>query len=94
MVSKTEEITVELDYFDVTLEVTVTAYLDDNYGADVDGNRGVSKWIIDEISYEGFDSGEVYSDCGELLSPELKELLDQEITSLVEEWDFSEEGEW
>lgn len=97
MVSKTEEITIELDDVDVTLEITVTAYLDEDYGADADGNRGVSKWIVDEISYEGSD-GEVYSDSGDLLDSDQKKLLDEEISDLVDDWDFSEgadfEGAW
>jgi len=60
--------------------VTVEADHEANYGADYDGNRGVSEWFISDHSWE----------CDEELSESEKSEVDKQVEDLVNEesWDF------
>lgn len=83
------EITVELDSGQsVTLEVEVYGNFEENYGADSDGNRGISTWFIDDIEYELPD----FDDNGQELTAEQKVeacvLIDNQISR--ERWNFDE----
>jgi len=40
------------DNIEITVCVRVTAYEDKNYGADADGNRGVSVWFTEDWEYD------------------------------------------
>lgn len=67
----------------VTVQIEVEGTYDANYGADVDGNRGVGRWLIDSHSYEVGDTEE------ELTSEEFDE-IDEKVEALVYDgdWDF------
>lgn len=67
----------------VNLTITVTGTHEANYGADADGNRGVSKWLIDSFTHE------VTSDEDEL-DHEDHDQIAEKVEEMVyeEDWDF------
>lgn len=71
-----EEVEYEGSKYDADFDVhTVDC---DDYGADADGNRGVSEWIIDEIEITGLArDGEVIDP--KCVSEELKDRLIEEL---------------
>lgn len=78
MATRNREVTVETYTGKVvTVDVTIKATFDDNYGADADGNRGVGVWEIDETTFKVPDK----DDDGALLTQAEKEEVDE----LVEE---------
>lgn len=86
MAEITKEFEVELkDGRTVNVTVTVEGSHDPDYGADADGNRGVSMWFIEGHSYEADE---------ELNSADKVE-VDALVDSLVddEEWDFDSADE-
>jgi len=86
MAEVTREFELELkDGRTVNVTVTVEGSHDPDYGADADGNRGVSMWFIEDHSYEA----------DEELNAEEKKEVDALVDSLVdeEEWDFDSADE-
>ena len=67
------------------VDATVKWYTERNYGADADGNRGVSRDFIDDITYNGIrertEDGEIpvnYKD----LSPTVQESIDDFVAEI------------
>ena len=70
----------------VNISVSVSGIHEANYGADIDGNRGVSRWFIDDFEFEAS------CEDGELDDAEQAEVAEK-VEELVfdDDWDF--EGE-
>jgi hypothetical protein len=88
MAFDTKEFEIELeDGTEVTVEITMEAYVEKNYGADADGNRGEDLWFLD-----GPPQLEI-TDCRTVLSKEQRQELKDKIDSLVAktDWNFEED---
>ena len=79
-----KEITLTVNNKPVTLELRAIAYCDSNYGADADGNRGMSVWFIDEVLW---DLPEIDDD-GNPLSEEEKQTLDNLLNTKIDDIAF------
>ena len=66
----------------VNLSITVTGVHESHYGADADGNRGVSKWFIDDWSHEVECDDELNDDESVEAAEKAEELVDET------DWDF------
>lgn len=81
-----KDLDIELDDgTEISCTVHVTGTLDENYGADADGNRGVSRWIVESHEVEHTED----------LTEEQQSELDDKIEVKVDEtdWDFDNAGD-
>lgn len=71
----------------VTLPIVFEWFHEPNYGADADGNRGISTWFLDDAFYEIPDN----SDEGVVLSEEDKRILTGMIEGAIDNTNPGEE---
>lgn len=80
--------TLYVDELPVTVDIVVYGVYESDYGADADGNRGISAWFIEDYEYMIPD----VSDDGTQLETVQKEKLKLVVQNLIEnhDWDFEE----
>lgn len=86
MATCTKEKEIELsDGTTVEGTIEVDGFLDENFGADADGNRGEARWLVDGWSFTHEEE----------LSDDQQAELDEEVERIVfeETWDFENAGE-
>ena len=73
-----EDLTEDEDVIVVEIMVNIDYTYDSNYGADLDGNRGIGVWFVDEYEYEIRECSKE----GELTEKQQEE-LDQKVYKFV-----------
>lgn len=85
MIKYTEDFLIELSSgAPCTVEVTVEINLDDEYGADADGNRGTPVYFIDEVFFDI----PYLDDDGLPLMPEDREELEERLLNAAEKYNW------
>jgi hypothetical protein len=76
--SKTVEVDIDGQVFSVTIEASF--YMESNYGADADGNRGIEAWFMDDYILTDIQGGNV--------TESIRSAIEDEISNMIDDIDF------